>query len=137
MAKRESRSHSAPATAISVAPAPPVASAIWITQPDGSKPVNCCFKVSGTSEPNTYIHVSISEIGGVVARDPHPSFVWSDDDGNWSVHHCVPTPPPIAAGTIIRIRACTVNQATGMDGHCVDVPVTLTGACPPDDSSSA
>ena len=58
MAKKESRSHAAPVTVISVAPAPPAASAIWITQPDGSMPVNCCFTVSGTAER---LHVTIPD----------------------------------------------------------------------------
>ena len=103
---------------------------IWITDPDGTGKVRCCFKVSGVVDPpGSYIHVGVSQIGGDSVKDRHPCYVWADGDGNWSAYLCVPTPPTIPAGTVIRVRACLVNATTGDDSQCMDVPVTLLGDC--------
>jgi hypothetical protein len=90
-------------------------------------PSPCCFTVCGTAAPGTYVHVSISEVGGVAVIDPHPGFATAGDDGNWCVSVCVPV--AAAAGTIIRVRACIYDPITGTDGVCTDIPVRLTADC--------
>jgi hypothetical protein len=105
---------------------------IWITGPDGSAPVKCCFNVGGVVDPpGSYIHVSISQIADKPIKDTHPCYVWADGSGNWSAFLCLPTPPTIPAGTVVRIRACLVNPTTGEDTQCMDTPVALYGDCPP------
>jgi hypothetical protein len=90
-------------------------------------PSPCCFSVTGTSDAGAYIHVSVSENGGVPVTDPHPGFCTAGEDGRWSVSICVP--PPVSAGTIIRVRACIYDPATQSDGVCTDIPVKMTKDC--------
>jgi hypothetical protein len=105
---------------------------IWITDPDGAGPVKCCFTVSGVVDPpGSYIHVSISEIGGVAFKDKHSCFVWADSAGNWTAFICLLATTTVPAGTVVRVRACLVNPATGADAQCMDRPLTLLGDCAP------